>query len=83
MFLMDINDLDIGDSVIGFKEFGGEKINKISFVHSIVVLRKENDYTVFLTGEAYFFPIKQVRHVRILLLENLQFKSEVKKIYGK
>jgi hypothetical protein len=80
---MDINDLDIGDSVIGFKEFNQEKINKISFVHSIVILRKDNDYTVFLTGEAWFFPIKQVKHIRVLLLENLQFKSEVKKLYGK
>jgi hypothetical protein len=80
---MDINDLDIGDSVIGFKEFGGEKITITSFVHSIIILRKQKDYTVFLTGEVLFFPINQVRHVRILLLENLQFKSEVKKIYGK
>jgi len=81
LFLMDINNLDIGDSVTGFKEFNGEKITRTSFVHSIVILRKQKDYTVFLTGEAWFFPIIQVRHVRILLLENLQFKFEENRLY--
>ena len=79
---MDIDDLDIGDSVTGFKEYNGEKISKTSFVHSIVILRKQKDYTVFLTGEAWFFSISQVSHVRVLLLENLQFKYESNKLYS-
>ena len=79
---MDIDDLDIGDSVTGFKEYNGEKISKNSFVHSVVILRKQKDYTVFLTGEAWFFPISQVIHVRVLLLENLQFKFEANRLYS-